>query len=251
MRIHKNRFERSTNCNKINPMNRNHRSLFSWGLASSFRCQSIGIELSGMVVHVTTQNTAPFVVVNFTLLPGNDPVLYGNWAGFWWDNGGNFWEDEPISWANAEDATMRQVIIPLKDYPYGVYHVGYYCTPHDSKPLGAPAAMLSFPGVSTGRNPFSSSVIPLAWENGKLTVRYDTPKGNNPHANENSIVLFEGGAPCWDGSWQHKIGISSSQASDELEWALPLTPGGTYTLAYMNGQGSRNLSACSVFTLPD
>jgi hypothetical protein len=207
------------------------------------------IELSGVITQGGQENSQ-IVVVNYTLIPGNNPVANGNWAGFWWDNGGNFWEGEPIAWAKAENATSRQILIPLKSLSYGIYYVGYYCDQQDQGSHGAPSATLSFPGVTTGKNPFSSSIVPLSYEGGILKLGYATPVGNNPRQNANLIALWESAQPQWDCSWQKKLPINSTQASGQLDWTVSLKPGATYTLAYVNGTGCQNIAASSTFAIP-
>jgi hypothetical protein len=206
------------------------------------------IELSGIITQGVQENSQ-IVVINYTLIPGNNPVVNGNWAGFWWDNGGNFWEGEPIAWAKAGNATSRQIIIPLHDLIYGIYHVRYYCDQKDQGAHGAPSATLSFPGVTQGKNPFSCSIVALGYEGGSLKLSYATPVGNNPAQNANLIALWEGAQPQWDCSWQKKLANNSTQASGQLDWTVSLKPGATYTLAYMNGTGCQNIAASSTFTL--
>jgi hypothetical protein len=223
--------------------------ILPWKCQSVIDYKSSLIELSGTIVSGTTQDQS-LVVVNYTVIPGNDPVKYGNWAGFWRDNGGNFWEGEPIAYAQAANKTSRQILIPLNNLIYGIYYVGYYCDEKDQKQHGAPCATLSFPGVEIGKNPFSCSVIPTDYENGKLKLNYATPSGNNPKKNSNLVALFEGSRPQWDCSWKQKLPIASEQSSGQLDWQINLNQGATYTLAYMNGTGCQNIAACCTFTLP-
>lgn len=216
------------------------------GIVSS---KSSQIVLSGVVVDATAGDK-PFVVINYSVIPGNDPVKYKNWAGFWQDNKGNFWEDEPIASSRALDDTSRQITIPLEEFLYGTYYAGYYCDQESQEPRGAPCATLTFNGSYEGSNPFSCSIVPLGYDGGVLTIQYDTPVGNNPGKNGNYIALCEGSVPLWDNSWKHTFPIDSGKASGTLTWSVGLKPGGTYTIAYINGEGSHNIAAINVFTLP-
>jgi len=206
------------------------------------------IELSGTIVQ-NNSKTPPFVVVNYTIIPGNKPVEFKNWAGFWRDNGGNFWESEPIAWAQAESETSRQILIPLERVDYGIYYVGYYTNARDKVLCGAPSATLSFPGVTVGKDPFSCSIVPLGYDGEVLSFKYQTPVGNNPKQNYNRVVLWEGDQVTWDCLWQRKMDIPLEMSVGSIKWPVSLDSGATYTLAYMNGDGCQNIAASCVFKL--
>jgi len=204
------------------------------------------IDLSGVIIE-DSDTLSALVVVNYTIISGNQPVENKNWAGIWNKSDSDYWTLPPLGYAYAERNDTKQITIPLEKLDYGSYIVGYYTSDEATSPRGAPSATLDFIGSTTGTNPISCALKMLSYIDGELKIEYSTPHGNNPLRYDNAIAIWESDKAGWTCNWIDKRAITEADATGIITWTIQLKSETTYTLGYLNGTGCTNIAATFSF----
>ena len=188
--------------------------------------------------------SASSISIKYYGLPGNQPNSNGNAIAIW--------QDSQIPWGSAPikkltitlntptgSQTFDDLSLQSKSYVVG------YSTGSD---LSTICSTVQFTPGNTDGVPFNTSIAVQTLDSDALTLRFDTPVGNDPKSNQNWIGLWEGRSFTWDGKNRvAKVTVNKSTANSTMVVPYSFKIDTYYTAVYASGPADTNISTALTF----
>ena len=197
-------------------------------------------DVSGLVT------TASSIVVKYKTLRGNLPNQNGNAIAVW--------QDTEVDWGGKNPPLQKKTVTgnqPLGSDAFDnlslsskSYIVGYSTGSNLSTIC---STVLFTPGNVEG-TPFLTTLTPTNIETDTLILKFETPAGNDPKANQNWIGLWEGRTFAWDGKNRlTKVNVDKNTENGSMVVQYSLKFDTDYTLVYASGPADTNISTAYTF----
>ena len=184
------------------------------------------------------------VAALYDTLPGNQPVAFGNVIAIWQGTAVQ-WGEKPLTMQAIikNDQEGDQVV------PFSATQPPYTVAYGTSASGTAYCATVLITAIGMPGSPFASGLDLTFVGNDSLVASFSTPEGNQPHAYENWLGLWDGKVATYDRSNQIKrVSIDPNVSSDyQFMNDLTLTIDTVYTLGYGCGPKDTDLAATLTF----